>query len=170
MQEDDTTREAVCRFRSRFRLRIVPEFGELREVPAADFSEAAEECLFYLEAIITLQMMVEPDRLMGFEGASPTGKNIRSLLLTLGELCLSLSDEASHYIQKLELAYDHLAPKSGEGEPKVYIMPVGEMLDEITNILTKTHTHVGDAAEVTDIEALTAIYNLLFKKQGGITQ
>ncbi|MGB7923431.1 MAG: hypothetical protein WCF57_09320 [Pyrinomonadaceae bacterium] len=143
--ENDTTREArVGRFKSRYSLRLCRPF-ELKEVPVSEASEAATECLFYLEAIISLQMMIEPFRLMAFEGEALDGSNIRSLLLTLGDLCLSFSGEASRYVQVVEHAYDH----------------VGERLDKITNIITKTHIYKGAAAEIADDQAVVMISDLL---------
>lgn len=109
-ENDSTPKTRPARFKTKFRLTI----GILepqREIPTEDAYDAASQCLFYVEAIITLLMMLDSYRvqLHGHE-------NFCSLLLTLGELSSSLCNEIAAHLEVIDDERRALLKALGEKE------------------------------------------------------
>lgn len=68
-------------------------------------------------------------------------------------------------IDNLECERVRLVEGSGK-EPKFFVIPTGEKLDKIANIIAKTRAHKGDAAEIADDQAVMMIRDLLFGTEG----
>ena len=167
MPQDDTTRSAGAgRFKLLFRLSIT--YLEGKEIPIAHAEEAAQECLILTDTIITLLMMVDPYRLDLFGST-----NLRSLLLSAGELSTSLLAEASSLLEKLEAERKRLSVEASrrqrsEAEPSDRESFFGKdaPLERIAYIISKTRLMQSDQCEIEDDEALGRIRDVIFEAEG----